>query len=186
MWCWKPWRKIKLCPGTGLKLGRLLTGKYWNPTKQHTSLSTFFYTFLSASAKQILVKLPSVNTQSSQGPMRAATPDGRKCWLGQMSECHDAEQAFMCSRGPSPLFIRAGLRGRLRAASGSFRCVPSRRPRPPATFDGWLNAKTQSGDLQGKLWNCQPPFLLRSPVVTDSVGQTDDLTLQCGQLSVKR
>lgn len=68
MYYWKPCCKIALCISTDSKLYRSLSEK-WNPSQTvHffiPSLPSKVYRILSASAKQILVKLHSVNTQSS-------------------------------------------------------------------------------------------------------------------------
>lgn len=187
MYYWKSCCKIELCIGTGSKLYRLLPDKLNLNQTVHFfihSLPSKVYRFLSASAKQIHIKLHSLNTQSSHDLEQRALLTGESADLDKWAN-HNAEQTFICSRGPSLLFIRAELRGWLRRLWVGSVAFPHGWLGPGHVW--WLiereNPRQRSA---GKLWNCQPPFLLRSWVVTDSVGQTDDLTVQCWQLSAKR
>lgn len=121
-------------------------------------------------------------------PKTGGASEVRRCWLLQMSKCHDAVShstlsSEFCSRGLSCVFIRAELSGwlqRLWARSVVF----------PLYWRGlghvwWLIEHETLRHSARKPWNCQPSLLECSRVVTDSGGQTDDLTVPCWQPVVK-
>lgn len=100
----------------------------------------------------------------------------KRCWLLQMSKCHDPTAHFHLSPAAEacPVFIWAELSGwlqRLWARSVDF---------PLHWHDlsyVWWLIEHENTWLHSarKPWNCQPPFLLCIRVETDSGGPADDL-----------
>lgn len=156
-----------------------------NSPALYSLTSCCVYRILSASAKKIFIKWHAVNTQSSHDPEQRVILTGESADLDKWANVTMRSRLSSAAEAPSQLFTRAGF-GDGCGGFGSVLLLSLMAGLAPATFDGWLNARTLWQRSAGKLWNCQPPFLLGSWVVTDSVGQTDDLTVQCWQLPAKR
>lgn len=150
MYYWKPCCKILLCIGTDSKLYRLLPEKCNLNQTVHffiRSLPPKAYRFLSASVKQTLIKLHSVNTQSSHERERQALLTGESADLDKWANVPMRSRLSSAAEAhPGCLYVLSfgdscggfGLVLLLSLMAGSA----------PATFDGWLNAKTLGRDLQ--------------------------------------
>lgn len=151
MYYWKSCCKIELCIGTGSKLYRLLPEKLNLNQTVHFfihSLPSKVYRFLSASAKQIHIKLHSVNTQSWHDLEQRALLTGESADLDKWANVTMQSRLSSAAEArPCCLYVLSfgdgcggfGLVLLLSLMAGSA----------PATFDGWLNAKTLGRDLQG-------------------------------------
>lgn len=106
------------------------------------------YSFLSASAGQILLKLGPVNTRSLPGLKQWALPSGESADSDKWANVTTRSGLSSAAEARHRLFIRAELLGVAAAALGSA----------PAAFDGQLDAKNPRQQICREAMNLSASF----------------------------